>query len=321
MDFSKLPYVPTADDLVDRSFRAGAKAARDIRGRKGPRDAKLRRAEEKRVAIVGGIVEGELKALVKQFPSYDQLPTFHRKLLDIQISKDRYKKSLGAVQWCLKNVRQLRDSTQRKMRREKSTELPKQYLGRVSSLIHQIAADLDVLIDIKQTLQSFPSLVEGQPTLVIAGYPNVGKSTFLRSLTGSKVQIAAYPFTTTQVQIGRKKVVHTVYQIIDVPGLLDRPAEKRNKVEQQAALALAELADMVLFLVDPGQDLTKQARLLEDIRGMVSVPVWVAVNKADAASTSQLEQALAAFGGGEAFRVTAQEAGQCEELFNKIISS
>ncbi len=319
--FDRLPYVPAADDLVDRAFRAGGKAARDIRGRKGPRDAKLRRAEEKRVAIIGGIVEGELKSLVKQFPSYDQLPAFYRKLLDIQISKDRYKKSLGAVQWCFKNVRQLRESTQRKMRRERDTALAKQYLGRVSSLVTQIASDLDVLIDIKQKLQSFPSLADDQSTLVIAGYPNVGKSTFLRSLTGSKVQIAAYPFTTTQVQIGRKKVVHTVYQILDVPGLLDRPAEKRNKVEQQAALALAELADMVLFLVDPGQDLTKQARLLEDIRGMVSVPVWVAVNKVDACSPSQVEKVVAVFSGEDVVTVTAQDTGQCEELFNKIISS
>ncbi|MFH1721271.1 MAG: GTPase [Candidatus Altiarchaeota archaeon] len=318
--FSELPYVPSASDLIDRSFRAGSNAARDVRGRNGPREKLLRLAEEKRVSIIGGIVEGELKAIIKQFPSYDQLPPFYQKLLDIQISKDKFKKSLGAADWALKNLKQLRASTNRRMRAQKETAFAKQYLGRVSSIIKQISGDLDILIEIKQQLQSFPLIRDDEPTLVVAGYPNAGKSTFLRNLTGSKVQIAAYHFTTTKIQVGRKKILHTTYQVIDVPGLLDRPMEKRNIVEQQAMLALEEVADKILFLIDPEQNLNPQMSLLSEVKEKFNVPIFVAINKVDAVEKSIIKEIEANFSKLKIIRLSAINTSQCEETFKTIIS-
>ena len=62
--------------------------------------------------------------------------------------------------------------------------------------------------------------------------------------------------------------------------------EKRNKIERQAIAALAHLADVVLFLLDPsetcGFPLDAQMRLLESVQQTFpGVPVVVAENKID----------------------------------------
>ncbi|MFB6218099.1 MAG: GTPase, partial [Halobacteriaceae archaeon] len=52
------------------------------------------------------------------------------------------------------------------------------------------------------------------------------------------------------VNVGHFERDHIRYQLVDTPGLLDRPAEERNDIESQAVSALTHLADCVLFFVD-----------------------------------------------------------------------
>ncbi len=47
-----------------------------------------------------------------------------------------------------------------------------------------------------------PTIDFNATTIVIAGFPNVGKSTLLNQISGADPQIANYPFTTKGIQIG-----------------------------------------------------------------------------------------------------------------------
>jgi len=96
-----------------------------------------------------------------------------------------------------------------------------------------------------------PDIRPDEPAIVIAGYPNVGKSSFVNRVTRASNQIAEYPFTTKGVQIGHFERDHVRYQIVDTPGLLDRPEDERNDIERQAVSALEHLADVVVFVLDP----------------------------------------------------------------------
>ena len=75
------------------------------------------------------------------------------------------------------------------------------------------------------------------------------------------------------------------YQIIDTPGLLDRPLTERNEIELQAISALRHLADVILFIIDPsetcGYEIERQLNLLEEIRREFRVPILVVSNKCD----------------------------------------
>jgi nucleolar GTP-binding protein len=74
-------------------------------------------------------------------------------------------------------------------------------------------------------------------------------------------------------------------QFVDTPGILDRPAERRNAIEKQALSAMMNVADIILFILDPsehcGYPMEVQLNLLEEVKGIIDVPLVVAANKSD----------------------------------------
>lgn len=312
-----LPYIPTAETLIDKAFRHGSKDAKAVRSTRKPREQRLQRAEEKRVATISKIMESDLTAIIKNFPSYEQLPKFYQELLDIRIDRNKYKKSLGAVQWCLTNIKDLEKETLSGIRRKKDTKFAKEFTGRTASFVKQISWDLDELIEIKKILLSFPTLKE-EPTIVVAGYPNVGKSTFVRTLTGSKVKIAPYPFTTQNILIGHKKSRYTEYQVIDSPGLLDRSMEKRNWIELQAILAIKELADVIVFIIDPNIEIEPQLSLLNEIQNRFNVKIFVVINKKDIAEMEKIEDIKNKIIEFKPLIISSKIQQDCEYVFENV---
>ncbi|NIU67002.1 MAG: GTP-binding protein, partial [Actinobacteria bacterium] len=103
----------------------------------------------------------------------------------------------------------------------------------------EVADDLDRVGAARNDLRDLPDIRPDEPTVVVAGYPNVGKSSFVNAVTRASNRVAEYPFTTTGVQIGHVERDRIRYQLVDTPGLLDRPPAERNAIERQAASALA----------------------------------------------------------------------------------
>ena len=122
--------------------------------------------------------------------------------------------------------------------------------------------------------------------MVVAGFPNVGKSKLVTSLSSAAPEIAPYPFTTKGIVVGHIEDDWRKFQIIDTPGLLDREFKDRNDIEKQAILALRYLTHVILFILDPsetcGYPMEKQEALLESVRkGFEGVPIIVAESKSD----------------------------------------
>jgi len=149
-----------------------------------------------------------------------------------------------------------------------------------------------------------PDIDPDEPTVVVAGYPNVGKSSFVNDVTRARGETASYPFTTKGVGVGHFEGAdlstdsertersamsdHLRYQIVDTPGLLDRPPEERNEIESQAVSALEHLADCVLVLLDPsgecGYPIDSQLELRDAVVDRFdAVPVLTVANKRDRA--------------------------------------
>ncbi len=75
-------------------------------------------------------------------------------------------------------------------------------------------------------------------------------------------------------------------QIIDTPGLLDRPVLEMNDIEMNAIVALEHLADAILFIFDAsetcGFHLDNQYNLLKQIEKIFSeIPIVYLFNKMD----------------------------------------
>jgi nucleolar GTP-binding protein len=308
----KLPYIPRAEELIDVAFRAGRRKAREARSTGKRRDVRLKQSDFSRVEAASKILHSSLKSVVKQFPPFESLSPFHQALLDVKVDRNRYKKSLGAVDWCRKQLERLEKRELAAIRRGDSTGM--EFLGRASSFVKRIGSDLDFLVDVKDVVRRLPTL-EDAPTLVVAGFPNVGKSTFVKNLTGSDIEIKPYPFTTKDLKVGHVEVRHLRYQIVDCPGLLDRPMEKRNKIELQAIAALRHLADKVLFVLDPTQDIEPQLGLLDELSGLFKAGIFVAVNKVDIVDACVVDGLLVCLSKHRVFRISANNPDDCMAVF------
>jgi nucleolar GTP-binding protein len=280
-----LPSVLKAQDLLDKAFGRAAKATAT-----GPdRQARARNLAIARVRTAGHSIESTLRTVVKGFPSLDRLPPFYRELVDVLVGEGRLKKHLGAAGWAADRSAAIVKDYRRRIGRAEGKaigELRGEAYGRLSSIVNQVGSDLDALADARRVLRKTPQIDPQVPTIVVAGYPNVGKSSFVRAVSSGRPKIADYPFTTKRVSVGHIDRGLDRYQILDTPGLLDRPMEKRNAMERQAISALTHVAHGVLFVLDPtetcGYPLADQRRLLEEIRSLFSkVPIVVVANKAD----------------------------------------
>ncbi len=277
MEFEKIPTVPTADEILDRCFRRAASKMRLKRNKD--------RANEEFVRATSQAIHHRLVSVMQSFPELNELPPFYRDVVDILWGIDRVKKSLGAVGWAARWARTHGPGLAYQTRRSDNPSVfRKRAVARLSSVVHQIDEDLRFLNEMRNVLRKLPH-VDDEFTVVVAGYPNVGKSSFIRLVSSADPEIASYPFTTKGIIVGHRMVSDERMQFIDTPGLLDRPPEDRNPIERQALTAIINLADVVLFILDAsehcGYPIEEQIRLLHVIETLVEVPLVVAVNKAD----------------------------------------
>ncbi len=281
----ELPSVLRAPELLDKALGRASKAT--AKGR--DYEERTRNLAIAKVQVAGHTLESTLRGYVRGFPSLDKLPPFYRELVDVLVDRGKLKKHLGAADWAAQTCADVTRQYARRMGRSPLRDVPrlrKEVVGRLSSIVNQVAPDLDALVEARIALRRLPAVDPELVTIVVAGYPNVGKSAFVAAVSTGKPKVAEYPFTTQGVTVGHFERDRKRIQILDTPGLLDRPMEKRNKIERQAIAALAHLADGILFLLDPsetcGFPLDAQLRLLESVHATFpDVPVLVAENKVD----------------------------------------
>ena len=289
--FDKIPNILTAEELLEKAFKRVKKI--NIKQSGKPVVHNRKKTIISRTTSFTDIIVSNLDKYVKGFPSLDRLPGFYLELIDIKIGKDQLKHSLGAVDWARKTCARIFSSKKRKLsvKNDINTLLrfQNEIYGRISSVVKQVDKHLKNLKNARKIIRKFPDFRD-LPTIVIAGYPNVGKSSLLKVLSNAKPKIARYPFTTQDVYIGhmenKEKYITKVYQIIDTPGLLDRPLEKKNKIEKQAIAALRYLADLIVFILDPsetcGYSIKEQKNLLKQVKELFkNKKIIVVENKAD----------------------------------------
>ena len=115
---------------------------------------------------------------------------------------------------------------------------------------------------------------EGAAQIVLVGLTNVGKSSLLTSVTNSKVEVSANPYTTREPTPGIMNYEDIQFQLLEAPALMEGSADGRAWGLQ--TLALARNADGLILMVDLSQDSIEQLSLIlnemEKTRIFVSKP-------------------------------------------------
>ena len=276
--FENLPTLLSADELVDKAFSRAARAGRAKSGAE---------AQQSMLATATSIVSDNLETVATDWPDFDVLDPFYYELADALVGVDDLRQHLSELSWAGRKASEIRGEYQRRLAGDPDTarKLRKQAFARLADVVEEIEGDIEAVRDARERLRTLPDIRPDEPTIVVAGYPNVGKSTFVNTVTRARNETASYPFTTTEINVGHVERDHIRYQLVDTPGLLDRPSAERNEIESQAVSALEHAADAVVVLVDASGDcgypIEAQLELRDEIAARFDAPVLTVCDKAD----------------------------------------
>ncbi len=302
--FAEIPTIPDAETLNRKVMKTAMKSSAGGTSQFLPPLTRIRRIEARRMEVGGKTLRDRIDKVALSFPNLDKIHPFFQETLDILFEIGLVKKALGRLYGSTSTIWQIRSLYVSKIWHAtfplEAKKARQDGLARLFSVSKRLRGALTFLEDIRSQMKCLPGIDPGQPSIVIAGYPNVGKSTLIRSVTQARPEIASYPFTTQEVNIGHFKINSIPCQIIDTPGVLDRPVEERNPIEKRALAAIRHLAWVLVFLIDPtetcGFAVKSQLKLLDEFRDMLKpIPIQIAYNKADILPLSDLDDSLVPF--------------------------
>jgi hypothetical protein len=128
----------------------------------------------------------------------------------------------------------------------KSTE---QHIGRLKAKLAEKKEELERRQSSGSSGHGYAVEKTGDATVALVGFPSVGKSSLLNSLTNADSEVGEYEFTTLNVNPGMLKYRGANIQILDVPGLIEGAADGRGG--GRAVLSVVRTADLIVFVLSP----------------------------------------------------------------------
>lgn len=238
-----------------------------------------------------------LNQMLDEFPRLDSIHPFYSDLMNVLYDRDHYKIALSQINIAKQLIGNIGRDYIKLLKYGDSLyrckNLKRAALGRMAKIIRQQKPALAYLEQVRQHLSRLPSIDPYERTLLLTGFPNTGKSSFLNKVSKADVEVKSYPFTTKSLFVGHCDHSYLRWQIIDSPGVLDRNLNERNTIEMQAITALAHLNACVLFFVDlsplANYSIQQQIQLFFSLQPLLhEKPVIVVCNKIDLRRFEQL---------------------------------
>jgi len=252
-----------------------------------------------KIKTFGDFVQTKLLDHSKLFPDIENMDPFYKDLLGAIVNVDKLKPNLARLSASSRVLKKIKSQYSKMIYNSKTPEqiskLHRSFEGRTCSVLKKLNSTLEELKADSKRLKEIPEINFKVPTMVLSGFPNVGKTTLLQRLTSSKAKISPYQFTTKQINLGYYEIKYQKIQIMDTPGLLDR--KELNGIERKAVAAIEHLAKLIVFVIDPtlecGFPLEEQIKLLNHIKKQFpKTELLIVINKTDKATKTEIDLAL-----------------------------
>ena len=297
-NFKSIPIIPKVSDLID-SILSKTQSKTPTVTHPGYKITRIRKFYMRKVRFTEDSITEKLESITKNFPKLDDIHPFYADMINILYDKDHYKLALGTVNTA-KNICQKIASDYVKLLKYgdslyRCKQLKVAALGRMMTTLKKLGASFNYLEEVRKHLSRFPSIDPTERTLILAGFPNVGKSSFMNKITYADSEVQAYHFTTQSLFVGHTYYKNIRWQVIDTPGILDRALEQRNIIEMQTITALAHLDACILYFVDVsencGYSIAQQVSLFDSIRPLFkNKPLVIIANKTDLRKYTELPE-------------------------------
>jgi len=295
--FKDLHAVPESNEMVDIAFSTTQRKTPNL-CHKQWKISRIRKFYTRKVKYCGQMAHMLLSRILDDFPRIDEIHPFYGQLMDVIYKKDLYKVALGQVNRvrgaCDRAVSEYVRMMKYADSQFKCKCLKTACFGKIGTYMKKLRDPLKYLEECRKHMSRLPQINPTTRSLLICGYPNVGKSSFMNQISEANVEVESYAFTTKDIYVGHFDYQCLRWQVLDTPGLLDRENRRDYSVaENQAILALAHIQATILFVLDIsetcGFKLPQQVELFHKVKELFSnKPVLVVLNKADIRRSNDL---------------------------------
>lgn len=296
MDGRPAPSVGILDAAFRKAHRASAHGT--TRLDRSRRNAKLR------IVRSSAVILRSIRALGRTATTPPLTDLDHR-LLDAHFPGGALERSLRRVRTAESRIRTLLAEEERRLAslstEDQFGDLVRRTYGRLSSYVREIDPDLERLHEIIRFRRDRPEVVAGVPSVVVAGFPNVGKSSLVARLSSARPEVAPYAFTTRAIVVGHTDLGFDRLQVVDTPGVLGRTS-RSNESEREALAVVETRPAIILFVIDPsgtsGYPVSDQEALLHRWeREFPGTPILAVETKSDLATSGSGRLAISAVTG------------------------
>ncbi|CAK7240341.1 MAG: Nucleolar GTP-binding protein 1 [Sporothrix thermara] len=297
-----IPPVPTQEEFVD-IILSSTQRRLPTQIRAGFKISRIRAFYTRKVKFTAEAFSEKLTAIVSSFPRLADLHPFHSSLFNVLYDADHYKIALSHLSGAKNTIETISRDYVRLLKYSQSLyqakTLKRAALGRMSTLMRRLKDSLAYLEEVRQHIGRLPSIDPMTRTLLVFGLPNTGKSSFVRSVSRSDTPVDSYAFTTKSLFCGHFDYDYLRYQVIDTPGVVDKPLDEMTTIEMQSISALAHINCAVLFFLDPSENcgfsLETQCALFKSLAPIFAQrSVYLVSNKSDLLRLGDLEPAARA---------------------------